>query len=186
MSSLARILAAKPPVDPTVYVFAGVACRRLPLTHEQYALVDESDYAELSRFNWSAKWAKNTQSWYAVRTVGSGKEKRTVYLHKTLMRDGAIPGDHQNRVTLDCRRDNLRPASALENGQNKKKRCDNASGFIGVYAHKPGIWRARGQSKVGRKSLGLYRDPALAARRYDQWAVETYGAFANLNFSEAA
>lgn len=176
-----KIAANKPPTDPAVYVIEGVECRRLPLTHCQYALVNAIDYLSLSQGNWSARWAKTTQSWYAVRCVRRGKDTRTIYLHKVIAGSDAL-NDHANGDSLDCRRANLRPASRLENGQNKKRRSDNTSGYIGVHLHKPGIWRARGMSKVERKSLGLYTDPITAAQAYDAWALATYGAFARLNF----
>ena len=41
--------------------------REIPLTQGQFATVDADNYEWLSQFKWSARWAKNTRSYYAIR-----------------------------------------------------------------------------------------------------------------------
>jgi len=41
------------------------------LTQGQVAIVDDSDYEELSKYKWHAKWCKDTQSYYAIRDINN-------------------------------------------------------------------------------------------------------------------
>jgi len=83
---------------------------------------------------------------------------------------GAWPADqidHINGDKEDNRLVNLREATSQENLKNQKMPCNNTSGVMGVYWHKPTAnWRAR--IMVGRKyiSLGYFDDfeDAAAAR----------------------
>ncbi|PSH64745.1 hypothetical protein CU103_12440 [Phyllobacterium sophorae] len=75
--------------------------------------------------------------------------------------------DHKNGIRDDNSWSNLRPATRAENQQNRTKRVDNKSGYIGVTWYKPtGKWNA--QIKVGgkKKSLGLHDHPEPAYEAY--------------------
>lgn len=71
-------------------------------------------------------------------------------------------GDRSNNALA-----NLRLASTGENAQNRKRRSDNSSGFVGVSLHRPsGKWWAQICVKGKRRSLGLHETPDAAHRAY--------------------
>jgi len=111
--------------------------RTIPLTQGQVALVDEADFEWLAQWKWYARWAENTQSFYAVRnerSVGSSSRQRAVFMHREILqlRPGdPRKGDHQNGDTLDNRRSNLRHATSSQNTINSRLRADNATGHHG-------------------------------------------------------
>lgn len=178
-----KIGSAKPPVDPETYVVEGIECRKLPLTHGQYALIYAADYERASTLNWSAKWAEATKSYYAARTEGSGSTKQTIYLHTWLKGRAVVMWDHTNGDTLDCRQINLREANRADNGRNRKLHSNNTSGYRGVSPHKPGVWKVLGSDGHGRTIyIGIRNSPEEGARLYDEWALREYGQFARLNF----
>jgi len=94
--------------------------------------------------------------------------------------------DHVSRDTLDNRRENLRLASCSENGANSKLKRNNTSGYRGVsYFPSKKKWRAYIKFRWKRMSLGYYFTKEDAARAYDRAAVELFGEFAVLNFTQA-
>jgi hypothetical protein len=88
--------------------------------------------------------------------------------------------DHENRIGIDNRRCNLRPASNAENSRNQGIRNDNTSGFKGVHYHvQHGKWVAKisiGQSE--QKHLGYFDTPEEAAAAYESAAEQIFGDFA--------
>ena len=97
---------------------------------------------------------------------------------------GLLP-DHRNRNKLDNRRNNLRPATCLQNSANQSLRKDNRSGFKGVTWNKQqSRWKAQIRDAGKRLFLGYFHDAAEAARAYDQKARELFGEFAFLNFTD--
>lgn len=164
----------------------GAYCKLIPLTRGQYAIVWELDYRWLIEYNWYALWSRSTRSYYAVRNcpMVSGKRGPMVQMHRELLGlkpyDG-IQGDHENHVTLDCRRDNVRKASAGQNQYNSGKKATNTSGYKGVYFHPPtGRWTAR--LTVNGKIIYLqYHDtPELASAEQRAAAIKYHGKFAKV------
>jgi hypothetical protein len=156
----------------------------LPLSQGLCALVDDVDYAELSRFKWSA--AKRGDAFYAVRGIGGRANRRLVYLHRVIL--NAQHGqdvDHVNGDGLDNRRGNIRIATTAENMHRRDASKQNASGYRGVgFEQRRGKWSA--QIKLDRRCyfLGYFNDPLDAARAYDKAAAEMHGEFARLNFPQ--
>lgn len=154
--------------------------KTIPLTQGQAAIVDDDIYESLSRFNWYAYFDRKT--YYARRH--SPITGKIIQMHREIMgaSDGTII-DHLNGNGLDNRRENLRFCTQSENQRNRGADVDNTSGYKGVTWHKvKKKWMA--QIKVNKKNtyLGLYSDPAEAARAYDAAAIELHGEFACLNF----
>lgn len=106
--------------------------KKIKLTKNKYAIVDDADFKELNKFKWYCSgWG------YAVRDVGGRKNREKVYMHKFLNKTpkGFIT-DHINRDRLDNRRINLRSVnttqSILNRGMNKKIR----QAIEGLYGEK--------------------------------------------------
>lgn len=156
--------------------------RLVPLTNGTHsAIVDASDFPRVSSLNWTYNKG------YAVRSHRSKDGvKGTQTMH------GLITGwtgvDHINGNRLDNRKTNLRPASPLQNGRNKRKPSDNRTGYKGVqfrrdaFRSKP--WYAIIATNRKKLYLGAYSTPEEAALAYDSAARDLFGEFAALNFPE--
>lgn len=159
----------------------GTSYRFIPLTQKQNAIVDASDFDWLNQWNWSARWSKNTESFYALRR---GQEHTTVLMSRSILGcNGQVQVDHRNHNTLDNRRHNLRTCTGSQNSMNKRKQKNNTSGYRGVSWMKD-YRKFRARIFVNRKLLliGYFSDAVSAARAYDSKAKELHGAFARLNF----
>jgi len=90
--------------------------------------------------------------------------------------------DHRDRNPLNNRRNNLRGSTRQQNIANGPLRRNNRSGYIGVSWRKD-KQRYRAYIAIGgkQKTLGHYKDPEDAARRYNEAAIEHFGEFAALN-----
>jgi hypothetical protein len=155
----------------------------IPLNHGFVTVVDDEDWpAAVAAGRWSVSVKPKTM--YAVRTVPKvGGGWTTTRLHNVLT--GWRFVDHINGDGLDNRRVNLRPAAQSTNGANVGPRSHNASGYKGVGWHKGGRkWVAQITAKGRHYHLGLFTDPAEAARAYDAAALHHFGAFARLNFPQ--
>lgn len=96
-----------------------------------HALVSEEDYDWARRWHWSLKYASGIKcafdKMYAYRQIRIGAKKQTVWLHREVAwrKLGPPPSplhtmsDHLNGDSLDCRRENLRWATASQNAKNK-------------------------------------------------------------------
>lgn len=90
--------------------------------------------------------------------------------------------DHKNRNGLDNHRINLRHGTISQNGANSRQRT-GVSQFRGVRPHGT-KWQAYLGYQGKTIPLGVYDDPAEAARVRDRKALELHGEFAWLNFPE--
>ena len=160
---------------------------QIPLSKGLFAIVDEADYERVSQFKWCASWSG--KGWYALRRIkGTGQPGKKEKLHQFITRQKFV--DHINGDGLDCRRDNLRPATIGENSRNRGRQIDNTSGYKGVTIKRAGTQRRKtdvyvAQIKVNRgiRYLGSFKTAKQAALAYDQAARELHGVFARLNFS---
>lgn len=146
---------------------------RIPLTQGKTAIIDAVDIPLVEGWNWCA--ISSSGLWYAY-SAGN----RKIRLHQLLM--PPPPGmmtDHIDRDGLNCRRANLRHATALQNSHNRKR--FGTSGLKGVSKHHD-LWRARITVNGTRWILGCFETPKAAAEAYDTAAKKHFGEFAYLNF----
>ena len=159
--------------------------KRIPLSQELFALVDDNDYTRVSKYRW---WAvKQGKTYYAHRHITKAAYRYTRQtMHRFIMRPGSKEVvDHIDRDGLNNTRANLRIATHAQNHRNAPANVNNSSGFKGVHKRKNSIkWIAQIRDTSGRRVyLGDYFTPEDAARAYDAAAVKYHGEFAQLNFS---
>jgi frataxin-like iron-binding protein CyaY len=161
----------------------GYSFRKIYLGEDEWALVEPSDYYRLKNFKWYLNG--NGKEFYAFANIKAGPGKtRMVSMHRQLMDPPPhLLVDHRNGHTLDNRRSNLRLATQSQNMQNRAKKLNVSSKFIGVcFDKKRGKWKA--QIKTGGENifLGRFSSETDAARAYDRAAREYHKDFARLNF----
>ena len=139
--------------------------RSIPLSRGLWAIVDEADYARVSRYLWYSHKAANG-IYYAARSAVLPK-KGTILLHRFIM--NAPPGklvDHRDGNGLNNTRENLRIATASENGRNSY-RHRNGTALLGVTKHKSGKYQAQRWGKyIG--SFDTKEEAHRAFLKYDK------------------
>jgi hypothetical protein len=165
----------------------------IPLTRGQFAIVDDDDYAELSKFKWRAHWDDKRKRFNAARMIASETwpeakaDGRRSQRHKICFMARSIlsppPGyevDHTNLDTLDNRRSNLRLAQRRQNMMNRGK-WGSTCRFKGVFRNGRQFGARIMVESNRRKWLGNFNTEIEAARAYNQAAKQHYGEFARLN-----
>ncbi len=164
------------PWDQGAYQSYQGACR-IELSGGYFAIVDAKDFAELSKYKWSASNKRGMV--YAVRRKGG----RTVYMHREIMkpRKGQVV-DHINCRIWDNRRCNLRRCKPEQNQVNRGPR-GGSSKYVGV-VRLGDRWEARLVYRGKLLCLGRYDTEIEAAQARDRKAYELLGPYAYLNFPE--
>lgn len=135
----------------------------IALTQGQFAIVDDEDYDELSKFKWFANKDRNT--FYAARVSYDGKTKKNIRMHRLIMGFPQLQIDHRNGNGLDNRKFNLRIVDTRQNGQNRHD--TTSSRFPGVYwRESKGRWIATITHKGKRIYLGSFREEVDAFKCY--------------------
>lgn len=156
--------------------------KRIPLSQGQLATVDDSDFSVLSSHKWYAWWSRTTKTFYAVRSVGSGRKKRTIYMHRQIVGETGPSVDHRDHNGLNNCRSNLRRASASENSQNCRKSIGCSSVYKGVsLLKKSNRWKAYIKIHQRQIYLGRFDTESSAAEAYNRAAKLLFGEFALLN-----
>jgi hypothetical protein len=156
----------------------GQPYRRVPLTQDQFALVDPEDYYALMCYKWSAsKWH---DTFYAVRSQG----RRQIKMHRWIMNPPPyLVVDHFDHNGLNNTKQNLRICTQLENAANQKPRKDGSSIYKGVCWNKRDkIWDVRLRHNAKNLYIGSFHNELDAARAYDFAAKKLKGQFACTNF----
>jgi len=154
--------------------------RKIILTQGKYALVDDRDFEELSKFKWT--YAISSDSGYAIRRVNG--VSKTIYMHREVL--GTTDDrrnkftDHINRNGLDNRRENLRICNHSQNAMNSKLRRGSKSGIRGVSWDKISKkWYAQLCHQGRNYALGRFNTKEKAQEVYQTKARELFGEFAS-------
>lgn len=168
------------------YLRYGYTFRRIYLGEGKYTILDSQDYYRLRRYRWLA--VAQGGSFYAQRfAVIKNTSSKQVSMHREIMnapKNRIV--DHQNIVTLDNRRANLRLATRSQNSHNRKKiKTKCSSRFIGVSLDKRnGRWISNITYCRKTKNLGSFDSEIDAAKMHDKAAKKYFGRFARLNFPD--
>lgn len=130
-------------------------------TNEKFYF-DLGDYDLIKEYCWY-KYTNKKTGYCSLRTRERGSRKSILMTHLL----GYPYYDHIDHNTLNCTRNNLRPATTEENAKNKKKHKHNTSGVTGVYwSKKYQYWFANICVNYNRIHLGSFKDKndAVCAR----------------------
>ncbi len=172
----------------------------ISLSNGRVAIVDDEDFERVNRINWSPH-----SEGYAIGydpdlyVSGQPASKALVLLHRYVL--GLKPGDrrrtdHRNHNKLDCRRQNLRLGTQVDNMMNRAQtiREGFSSRYRGVNRRgdKNGnLTNDRGYRYLPSKPfaaayrgkyLGISETEEDAAELYDLAALRDQGPEAQLNF----
>jgi hypothetical protein len=112
-----------------------------------------------------------------VKITISGK---LYYLHHAVTDFKFKQLDHRNGLRYDCRKENLREATATQNKHNRTKCHNNKSGYKGVcFIARVNRWQASIGYEGKNLHLGNYTTAELAHEAYCKKALELFGEFAN-------
>lgn len=179
-------------IGPVVESIGTGDLREIHLTKGAVALVDDSDYEELSKHKWHLHACG-----YAARSQHLGRgadgrwKKANVLMHRQILGVGAgVEVDHIDRNRLNNTRENLRACTRGENSGNlPKPRSGRYSRYKGVSwsnagGHSPRkkVWHAKISANDRTINLGRFYTEEEAAVAYDAAARVQFGTFAALNF----
>ncbi len=158
--------------------------RRVPLSKNQFALVDDEDFDWAIQFQWHFMSSGTGRIvGYAVRSIGDGQ---VVRMHRELLgvTDLNIVVDHRDGYGLNNQRHNLRVATQQQNRRNSATRQDAQHKYKGVFQNKENHGGRFG-ARIGYNGrpiyLGMFDSREEAAEAYNKAAVEMFGEFAKLN-----
>jgi hypothetical protein len=129
------------------------------------ALLDLEDYEKIKYFKWCKIISKNKE-YLQCSDIGT--------LHRFILeaKNNTIV-DHINGDGLDNRKSNLRYSDAKKNGQNKKKRTNTQSLYIGVCKHGSN-WRAYVTHDHKVHNIGTFDSAEKAAKARDQYIIQNF------------
>lgn len=156
----------------------------IPLTQGKFAIIDADDLPLVDGHRWYAM--RNRNSYYAVRKIGAGRERRKLWLHRVILdAPEGVQVDHINGDGLDNRRANLRVCTNQQNSWNRHNTW-GTSRYLGVsWDTARERWAATITVSGKLIRLGLFTDEEEAARARDAGALELVGPFARLNFPQS-
>lgn len=147
--------------------------KKIKLKDGVYAIVDESDYEELSKHKWTLKG-----DGYAHRGTPR-PERKWILMHRQIMQPlTSMQVDHINGNRLDNRKENLMIVNYSQSQINRKIGTNNKSGYKGVHKNnKSNKWFANIRIDGKIKYLGGFGDIKEAVRVRDNAVKKYYGDF---------
>lgn len=151
--------------------------QKISLGRDMFALVDDADYPELSKYKWTCHGHRNT--FYVTRSENGVP----ISMHRQILGldNRKVVCDHKDGNGLNNQRDNLRACTILQNNLNKRTYKNNVQGFKGVKRVSKNRFMARIRHIGKTTYLGTFDCPKEAAHAYNEKAKELHGEFARLN-----
>ncbi|MFH1605408.1 MAG: AP2 domain-containing protein [Pseudomonadota bacterium] len=155
--------------------------KQIPLTKNQYALVDDEDYDWLMQWKWCVLGTENQYAIRGGRISDGDRRGKSILMHRELLNpDPEQQVDHINGNGFDNRRSNLRLCTPNQNRQHITIRQHGQ--YKGVRQHDGGGWSSYISHDNKQEYLGYYTTEEEAAAAYNKRAVELFGEFADLNY----
>ena len=151
---------------------------------EFIVIIDDEDYNEVKKYNWSASIRKkeySTKIYIETRTGGDYK-----LLHRLIKNfPTGFSVDHINGNTLDNRKSNLRICSHKENCRNVSKSLKKTSSVYKGVSFDKKSKKYHSYIKVNQKRhhLGYFETEDQASIAYNIAAVKYFGEFARPNIN---
>ena len=155
--------------------------KRISLTQDKVAIVDDQDYDNVVCYKWCA-WSDGKR-WLAIRKAKKGDSEQTVYLHRFILNvnNKRVVNFHDGNG-LNCTRGNLRLVTLEDSRHSRGIQKNNVSGFKGVSWYKNREqWRVGIRVNGKRIHLGYFDDIEKAAEAYNHAALQYHGEFAYQN-----
>lgn len=161
--------------------------KKIKLTQNKFALVDNKNYNLLSQDKWCAQ--KIHSVYYAVRNIVINQKIKRILMHREIMKNQLKDNEevhHMNGNGLDNREKNLIVVTKSQHRMTRGKQKTKASSkYKGVYWNKQHKkWVVQIRSNRERIYLEYFNNEVDAAKAYDKKAKELFGKFAKLNFKE--
>jgi len=152
------------------------------------ARVDDADYDLVMAHRWNVRESqrpRRADGPYAYMGIRRNGKQVRVSMHTLIT--GWPMVDHKDHDGLNNQRSNLRPATVVQNGANRRPVLNHSSRYKGVGWYKPlGRWRAHIRHSGRLHHLGYFTQEEDAAKAYDDAAQKAFGEYAQLNFPDAA
>jgi len=158
----------------------------VPLTWNQYAIIDLEDIERVGKYNWHAK---KRLTYYAYRVACCGRDinnkqiREGILLHRYILDilDSEMQVDHRNGNGIDNRKRNLRICTNSENSRNRRK-IGGVSKFKGIHWDRGhNKWHAQITTNKKVIHLGRFGSEIEAAKVYDVAALKYHKEFAATN-----
>ena len=155
--------------------------KRIPLTQNEFALVDNEDFKMISKHKWYC--VRNKGNNYARRNVGVKPNRSSIEMHRVVLKcPNGMVIDHINGNSLDNRKKNLRVCTQAENTRNRIQRRSCKNKFKGITFHKHSkVWHAQICINYNNIYLGSFKNQKSAAIAYDAYAKRIHKQFARTN-----
>ena len=149
--------------------------KKIKLTQDKVALVDDEDYEELNRYKWILITSKVQGTYYVKNSAG-------ITMHQYILRYPKSIVDHKDGNGLNNQRANIRLCTSQQNSRNRRKKKGCASIYKGVSRNKTGKeWRACIFFDHRKIHIGSFDYEKNAALAYNIMAEKLFGDFAKLN-----
>ncbi len=104
---------------------------RIPLTQNQYAIIDKKNEQRVNAYIWHAKKKRN--EFYAYSLInGKHIQMANFLMNHDTKEIKSFQVDHINRNPLDHREQNMRKISPSQNMINRNRHSNNTSGITGI------------------------------------------------------
>jgi hypothetical protein len=142
-----------------------------------YAIVSPNDYEKVNEYKWNRRVTVNKTTKNEKKYVKSKINGKYTTLHQFLLgKKENMVIDHINGNGLDNRKENLRFVTISQNNQNRIKKENCSSKYIGVFFEK-NRWKV-GYSNV---CLGYFDNEEDAGKQYDTYVLLNTNGIAKTN-----
>lgn len=155
--------------------------KKIKLTQNKYAIVDNSDYEWLTKWRWGVRKCGSNDYFYAIRGFKDKQSSKVkaIRMHRLILNASEnMQVDHINGNTLDNRKSNLRIVTHGQNKINQRMYKNNTSGKTGVYwIELFKKYQARIHFNNKNISLGYFTDFNQAVARREEAEKRYFGEF---------